>query len=77
MNILRSAALQRYEAPQENKMDENGSHGLFVHDEPSQNSDDSVSVTSTVYDDDQVQFDVDKILADGVRGDGGPVWLGS
>lgn len=57
-------------------MDEDGSRGLFVHDEPSQDSDDSVSVTSTVYDDDQVEFAVDRILADGVRWDGEPMWLG-
>lgn len=57
-------------------MVENGSRGLFVGDEPSQDSDDDVSLTSTVPEEEQVEYTVDRIRDEGERDDGEPLWLG-
>jgi len=61
----------------EDNMDESESPGLFVGDEPSHDSDDNISLTSTVPEADQIEYKVEKILCEGERPDGEPVWLGS
>ncbi|GAB7340807.1 hypothetical protein MBLNU457_7174t1 [Dothideomycetes sp. NU457] len=57
-------------------MDEGGPSGLFVGDEPSQDSDDNISLTSTVPEEEQVFYHVEEILCEGERElDGAPMWL--
>ena len=52
------------------------SPGLFVGDDASQNSDDSISLTSTQLEEEQSEYCVDRILCEGERDDGETVWLG-